>query len=133
MCGLGSLANASPRITDWCSRSAQIKLNTGASSQSPSQRSHSRTGALPILTGFMSMAQRGHFKMDSGAGVALIAAAPQCGQCLLPINSMPKHEAQAIVASFDSQYWHCGVSDEHGAEQFGQLRVCGCIIMERTH
>jgi len=36
---------------------------------------------------------------------------------------MPKHDAQAIVASFDSQYWHCGASDEIAAPQFGQLRV----------
>src|SRR5438045_3833620 len=43
------------------------------------------------------------------------------------MNSMPKHEAQAIVASFDSQYWHCGESDEIAAPQFGQLRVCACI------
>jgi len=40
---------------------------------------------------------------------------------------MPKHEAQAIVATFDSQNWHCAESDEIAAPQFGQLRVCGCI------
>jgi hypothetical protein len=39
------------------------------------------------------------------------------------MNSMPKHDAQAIVASFDSQYWHFGASDEIAAPQFGQLRV----------
>jgi len=75
----------------------------------------------------MSIAQRGHFKTDRGAGVAVIAAAPQCGQCLLPTNSMPKHDAQAIVASFDSQNWQRGSSDEIAAPQFGQLRVSACI------
>ncbi len=35
---------------------------------------------------------------------------------------MPKHEGHATVASFDSQYWHCGESDEMAAPQFGQLR-----------
>jgi hypothetical protein len=32
-----------------------------------------------------------------------------------------------MVASFDSQYWHCGESDEIAAPQLGQLRVCACI------
>src|ERR1700750_2652685 len=45
------------------------------------------------------------------------------------MNSMPKHSAQAIVASFDSQYWHCGESDEIAAPQLGQLRVCACICV----
>jgi hypothetical protein len=36
---------------------------------------------------------------------------------------MPKHDAHAMVASFDSQYWHWGASDEIAAPQFGQLRV----------
>jgi hypothetical protein len=40
---------------------------------------------------------------------------------------MPKHEAHAIVASFDSQYWQRGKSDEIAAPQFGQLRVSACI------
>jgi len=40
---------------------------------------------------------------------------------------MPKHEAHAIVASFDSQYWQCDESDEIAAPQFGQLRVSACI------
>jgi len=75
----------------------------------------------------MSMTQRGHFKIESSAAVADTAAAPQCGQCLLPMNSIPKQEAQATVASFDSQYWHCGASDEIAAPQFGQLRVCAGI------
>src|SRR5436190_12038256 len=43
------------------------------------------------------------------------------------MNSMPKHDAQATVASFDSQYRHCDASDEIAAPQFGQLRVCACI------
>ena len=40
---------------------------------------------------------------------------------------MPKQEAHAIVASFDSQYWQCDESDEIAAPQFGQLRVSACI------
>jgi hypothetical protein len=43
------------------------------------------------------------------------------------MNNMPKHDAQAIVANFDSQYWHCAASDEIAAPQLGQLRVCACI------
>jgi hypothetical protein len=43
------------------------------------------------------------------------------------MNIMPKHEAHTIVASFDSQYWHCGESEEIAAPQFGQLRVSACI------
>ena len=48
--------------------------------------------------------QRGHFNTDSSAAVACAAAAPQCGQCLLPMNIMAKQDGHAIVASFDSQY-----------------------------
>jgi len=77
------------------------------------------------------MAHRGHFKTDRLAAVAATAAAPQCGQCLLPMNNMPKHAGQATVANFDSQYWHCGASDEMAAPQFGQLRVCACMIKSR--
>jgi hypothetical protein len=52
----------------------------------------------------MSTLHRGHFKTDSSAAVACAAAAPQCGQCRLPMNIMAKQEGHAIVASFDSQY-----------------------------
>jgi hypothetical protein len=45
------------------------------------------------------------------------------------MNNMPKHDGQATVASFDSQYRHCGASDEIAAPQFGQLRVCASMIM----
>ena len=41
---------------------------------------------------------------------------------------MPKHDGQATVASFDSQYRHCGASEEIAAPQLGQLRVCACMI-----
>jgi hypothetical protein len=41
---------------------------------------------------------------------------------------MPKHEAQAIVASLDSQYRQYGESDEIAAPQFGQWRVLACIL-----
>jgi hypothetical protein len=43
------------------------------------------------------------------------------------MNIMPKHEGHATVASFDSQYWHCGESEEIAAPQFGQLRVSTVI------
>jgi hypothetical protein len=48
------------------------------------------------------------------------------------MNIMPKHEGQAMVASFDSQYWHRGESDEIAAPQFGQLRVRACIQSQRS-
>lgn len=43
------------------------------------------------------------------------------------MNIMPKHEEQATVASFDSQYWQRGESEEMAAPQFGQLRVSAVI------
>jgi hypothetical protein len=39
------------------------------------------------------------------------------------MNIMAKHDGQATVASFDSQYRHCGESEEIAAPQFGQLSV----------
>jgi hypothetical protein len=39
------------------------------------------------------------------------------------MNIMAKHDGQATVASFDSQYRHCGESEETAAPQFGQLSV----------
>jgi len=78
----------------------------------------------------MSTSQRGHFKTDNVAGPASTAAAPQCGQCRAPMNIIPKQDGHATVASFDSQYWHCGESDEIAAPQLGQLRVCACMIVK---
>jgi hypothetical protein len=46
---------------------------------------------------------------------------------LLPINIIAKHDGQATVASFDSQYWHLGESEEIAAPQFGQLSFSACI------
>jgi hypothetical protein len=43
------------------------------------------------------------------------------------MNIMAKHDGHAIVASFDSQYRHCGESEEIAAPQFGQFRVCASI------
>jgi hypothetical protein len=43
------------------------------------------------------------------------------------MNIIPKHDAQAIVASFDSQYLHCGESDEIAAPQLGHFSVCASI------
>jgi hypothetical protein len=75
----------------------------------------------------MSTSQRGHFKTDNVVGLASTAAVPQCGQCLLPMNIIPKQDGHAVVASFDSQYRHCGESDEIAAPQLGQLRGCACM------
>src|SRR2546421_11677106 len=116
------VSDAPPSMADCSSRFAQMRSNVETSSQSPPQSSHSRIASPPILTDDISILHRGHFRTDSSAELAFAAAAPQCGQCLLPGNIIPKHEAQATVASFDSQYRHCGESDEIAAPQFGQLR-----------
>jgi hypothetical protein len=76
-----------------------------------------------MVTEDMSTLQRGHRNTLSSAGPAWLAAAPQWGQCLLPMNIVAKQEGQATVANFDSQYWHRGASDDIAAPQFGQLRV----------
>ena len=55
------------------------------------------------------------------------AAAPQRGQCLLPMNIMPKHDGQATVASRELQYWHCVESEETAAPQLKQFRVSACM------
>ena len=44
------------------------------------------------------------------------------------MNIMAKHDAHAMVASFDSQYWQSGESEEIAAPQFGQLRVSAVIF-----
>jgi hypothetical protein len=49
------------------------------------------------------------------------------------MNIMAKHDGQATAASFDSQYRHCGESEETAAPQLGQLRVCASIGYESTH
>jgi len=67
--------------------------------------------------------QRGHFNGAASASSARAAAAPQCGQCLLPMNIMPKHEGQATVASREPQKIQVVASDELAAPQFGQLSV----------
>jgi hypothetical protein len=79
------------------------------------------------MMGAMSTLHRGHFSTESCAGVAMAAATPQCGQCRLPMNIMPKHEPHEIVATFDSQNWHFDESEEIAAPQLGQLRVCASI------
>src|SRR5437773_11033379 len=111
---------APPSTIDCCSRLAQIRSNTATSTHRPPHRSHSRMGSLPMVTEAMSLLQRGHFSTESSAAVVSAAAAPQCGQCRLPINIIPKQEGQAMVARFDSQYWHRGESEEIAAPQLGQ-------------
>jgi hypothetical protein len=59
---------------------------------------------VPRVIEDMSILHRGHFNTESWAAVACAAVAPQCGQCLLPMNIMAKQDGHAIVASFDSQY-----------------------------
>jgi hypothetical protein len=46
------------------------------------------------------------------------------------MNIIPKQDGHAVVASFDSQYRHCGESDEIAAPQLGQLRGCACMIVK---
>src|SRR5256885_8810727 len=115
---------AAPSTADCSSRLMQIRSNDATSSQMPPQCSHSRICSPAILIEVISILQRGHFRIESSAAEASDAMAPQCGQCLLPMNIIPKHDAQAIVASFDSQYLHCGESDEIAAPQFGHFSVC---------
>jgi hypothetical protein len=65
--------------------------------------------------------------MASSAAEGCTAAAPQCGQCRLPMNIIPKQDGQETVASFDSQYWQSGAFEEMAAPQFGQFRVSAFI------
>src|SRR6185295_4575213 len=115
-CGAGK---AAPSTAACCARSAQIFSNAANSTQRPSHFSHSRIAVWPNMIGVMSTLHRGHFSTESCAGVASAAAAPQCGQCRLPMNIMPKQEAHEIVASFDSQNWHFDESEEIAAPQLG--------------
>ncbi len=45
----------------------------------------------------------------------------------MPMNIMPKHDAQATVARRELQNWHVGASVELAAPQFGQFRVSASI------
>src|SRR5205807_1168869 len=119
--------DAAPSTAACSSRLAQIRLNDATSSQMPPQCSHSSICSPAILIEVISVLQRGHFRMESSVGDASVATEPQCGQCRLPMNIIPKHDAQAIVASFDSQYLHCGESDEIAAPQLGHFRVWASI------
>jgi hypothetical protein len=76
----------------------------------------------------MSILQRGHFKTESCAAVGIAAAAPQWGQCLLPMNINPKQAEHDAVASFDSQYLHREESELIAAPQLGQLRVWASML-----
>jgi len=75
----------------------------------------------------MSKRQRGHFDGAAAIGSARAAAVPQCGQCRVPMNIMPKHEGQDTVANFDSQNAQCEAADEVAAPQLGQLSVLASI------
>jgi hypothetical protein len=78
----------------------------------------------------MSARHRGHFNGVSSAASARAAAVPQCGQCLLPLNIMPKHDGQATVARRDSQKTQIEASEELAAPQLGQLSVLASMIFE---
>lgn len=125
--GRAGAGEAVPKTADCCSRSPQIFSKADTSTQRPEQFSHSRIAVEPSVIAAMSALHRGHFNTESSAAVDSAAAAPQCGQCLLPMNIIAKHDGHAIVASFDSQYRHLGESEEIAAPQFGQLRVSACI------
>jgi hypothetical protein len=71
--------------------------------------------------------QRGQLPDDRFPLSRAAAAAPQRGQCLLPMNIMPKHEAQAIVASREPQYLQSGSSVDVAAPHIGQLSVSAFI------
>jgi hypothetical protein len=123
-CGAG---DAVPNTAACSSRSAQIFSKEETSSHRPRHSPHSRTVVEPIVTDCMSTLQRGHLRASSSTPERLAAAAPQRGQCLLPINIMPKHEAHAIVARREPQYRHWGASVAVAAPHIGQLRVSACI------
>jgi len=71
----------------------------------------------------MSMRQRGQLRGGSGPFSLTAAAAPQRGQCRLPMNIMPKHEPQLTVASREPQYLQSGSSVDVAAPHIGQLSV----------
>ncbi len=119
--------DASPSTADCCSRSAQSFSNEATSSQRPRQRSHSRTAVAPIVTNNISLWQRGHLRSFASLTSGTVAAAPQHGQCLLPMNIIAKHEGQATVARREPQNWQRGVSVDEAAPQFGQLSVSARI------
>src|ERR1051325_8995660 len=121
------MVDATPSTADCCSRLAQIFSKAKTSNHSPPHFSHSRITEPPSFLETISMPQSGHLTIDNSTGWAVAAAAPQCGQWRPPLNIMPKHEAHAVVASFDSQYWQSGESDEIAAPQFGQLSVSASI------
>ncbi len=75
----------------------------------------------------ISSRQRGQLRGDKFPLSRADAAAPQRGQCLLPMNIMPKHEAQAIVASREPQYLQSGSSVDVAAPHIGQLSVSAFI------
>jgi hypothetical protein len=75
----------------------------------------------------MSIRHLGQLPGDKFPLARVAAAAPQRGQCLLPMNIMPKHEAQEIVASRDSQYLQSGSSVDVAAPHIGQLSVSAFI------
>ncbi len=73
------------------------------------------------------MLQAGHLRGAEPRLSRSAAPAPQRGQCLLPTNITPKHEAQATVASRESQNLHSAASVAVAAPQFGQFKVSACI------
>ena len=97
------------------------------SSHRPRHCSHSRTAVEPISRNDISIRQRGHLRFSEPLTSGIAAAAPQRGQCLLPMNIIAKHDGQAIVARREPQYWHAGASVELAAPQFGQFSVSACM------
>src|SRR5437879_361545 len=126
--GCNGATEAVPNTAACCSRSAQIFSNAVASTQRPLHCSHSRNLAEPIATAAMFIWQRGHFADADSMSSARAAAAPQCGQCLLPRNIIPKHEGHATVASREPQKTQVEASDELAAPQFGQLSVWASMV-----
>src|SRR5882724_2245133 len=123
-CGEGE---AVPNTAACSSRSAQIFSNDGTSSHKPRHSPHSRTEVDPIVTDCISTLQRGHLRRASFPSVRFAAGAPQRGQCLLPMNIMPKQDAHATVASREPQYCQRGASVAVAAPHIGQFRVSASI------
>ena len=110
------------RTAACASRSAHSFSKPSASSQIPSQPSHSNSVAEPTSTRASVFRQAG--QAPAGSPPARRSRrAPQCGQYAAPSNNSPKHEGQLTVASRARQYGHRPSAAAAGAPQLGQCRL----------
>jgi hypothetical protein len=75
----------------------------------------------------MLIEQRGQWLASVPVITCRSDLAPQCEQCLLPRNIMPKHEGQATVARRDLQNSHDVELAGAAAPQLGQLSDSACM------